>query len=101
MLNLPAIHFNISFPGKTIIRNYVPDIIWCMALNLLLFALHFPSLKIAKLISFFTFSLGCVWESLQFFTIIPGFGDVIDCLAYGVGSFLALCIYYSIKGDNL
>lgn len=86
-----------SFWGDDLIRYYVPDTLWCASLCMSLFRLHLPNKKTASLIAFSALLLGCVWEWLQTGGSVAGTGDFMDCLAYGVGSAVALCIYFPIK----
>ena len=83
--------------GNIIVRYYLPDLLWCYALCFSLFCLHLPSAKKAVFLSLLSFAFGCVWETLQCINFVSGTGDVFDCVAYGVGSFAALCIYFLIQ----
>ena len=90
----------ISFPGGMIIRCYLPDSLWCYAFSFSLFRLHLPSGKKAAYLSLLSFVFGCVWEFLQSIGVVSGTGDLLDCVAYGVGSLAALCIYFFIRRSH-
>ena len=83
-----------SFPGDTVIRYHLPDAFWSGALCFSLFRLHLPAGWKAVLWSAVAFGCGCTWEALQYFDLVSGTADVLDCIAYGLGSLYALCIYY-------
>lgn len=86
-----------SFPGDIIVRYYLPDSLWCYALCFSLFRLYLPQKRGAVWISLTALAFGCLWEGLQYIGCVPGTGDILDCVAYGVGSISALCIYFLTK----
>ncbi|HCH28583.1 MAG TPA: hypothetical protein DEW35_03650 [Ruminococcaceae bacterium] len=92
-----AVLANISFPGDSIIRFYLPDFLWCYALCFSLFCIYLPSFKRAPIYSLVGVVYGCIWEYLQYKGFLSGTADFFDCLAYGVASITALCIYNKTK----
>lgn len=87
----------LSFPGDTVVRYYLPDALWSYSLCFSLFRLHLPSVKKALCFSLVVFAFGCLWEGLQYTGYVSGTGDGLDCIAYGVSCMVALCIYYWIQ----
>ena len=95
VINAPLAH--LSFPTDMVVRYYLPDALWSYALCFSLYRLHLPSVRKAIFFSLGAIAFGCLWEGLQYFDYVPGTGDCLDCVAYGVGSVMALCIYFFIK----
>ena len=63
------------------IKYYLIDYLWALSLISGLNTL-FITKKETLRICLFVFSLGSIWETLQFINIISGTGDIIDILMY-------------------
>lgn len=92
-LTVQSPFWQLQFPGDTIVRYFLPDALWSYSLTWLLFRVHLPTGRKTVLLSALSFVFGCFWETLQYTGYVPGTGDMLDCVAYGVGAVTALCIY--------
>ena len=79
----------------TFIRCYLLDILWAFALpNALFFAVGFDKKRL-KLIFVLSIGMVAITEVLQYFKIISGTGDLVDCLLECLS--ITLAIYMVTK----
>ena len=81
------------------IKYYLIDYLWALSLISGLKSL-FTTKKETLRICFFVFSLGIIWESLQFLNIISGTGDILDIFMYLAAVVTAVIInFLNNKGE--
>lgn len=78
------------------IKYYLIDYLWALSLISGLNSL-FTTKKETLLICLFVFSLGGIWEILQFLNIISGTGDIADIFMYLAAVITTVIINYSNK----
>ncbi len=71
---------------------YLPDFLWGFSLSCLLQAFCVYSFKGTVLCCCITAIYGCVWELLQWLSILGGTGDYLDIIMYLLASILCLII---------
>ncbi len=82
------------------IKYYLIDYLWALSLNSVLNSL-FTTKKEMLLICLLVFSLGSIWEILQFSNIISGTGDILDIFMYLAASITAVIInFLNNKGEQ-
>lgn len=86
---LPVPQFPMSCP---FLSFYLPDFLWAFSLCCLLMAIHTPDSKGVVLCSVFGFSLGVLWELLQYAHITGGTGDIWDMAVYLLAAALSVLI---------
>ena len=76
-------------------KFYLPDFLWGLSLGCGLIAIYNPSIKGVIICASFSFLCGCIWEFLQYITLLSGTGDVHDVIMYLLAS--AICIIINLK----
>jgi len=81
------------------IKYYLIDYLWALSLISGL-KLLFTTKKETLRICLFVFSLGFIWETLQFLNIISGTGDILDVFMYLAAVVTAVIInFLNNKGE--
>lgn len=73
---------SVEMSGSRFIRFYVADYLWGFSLSCWLYAIFLPRRRGSALCTLVVCVVGVGYESLQFFGVVSGTGDVIDCLMY-------------------
>ena len=82
------------------IKYYLTDFLWALSLITGLNAILTTKTKLLQ-ICLFVFSLGFIWEGLQFFNILSGTGDISDLIMYLAAVATAVIINFSNnKGEQ-
>jgi len=71
---------------------YFPDFLWAFSLCCLLNAIHLPRKPGTWVCGVAAFSLGALWEGLQYRQAVSGTGDYWDILAYLLAALLSTII---------
>ena len=71
---------------------YFGDFLWALSLGCGLYAIFVPRIYGTVICTCVVLCLGCVWEVLQYCSIISGTGDILDMLAYLLASSIIIII---------
>lgn len=81
------------------IKYYLIDYLWALSMISGLNTL-FTTQKETLRICLFVFSLGSIWEILQFLNILSGTGDIADVFMYLAAVITAVIINFLITKEN-
>ena len=76
-------------------KFYLPDFLWGFSLSCGLVAINNSNRKGTIICAVITFLCGCLWELLQYFSVLSGTGDVYDIAMYFLASIM--CIIFNLK----
>ncbi len=87
-----------SFDDKSWVINnsfvefYFADFLWAFSFACFLHAIFVPRLRGSLLCALLTSIFGVAYEGLQFFGVVSGTGDIVDCLFYLIGGMIVVAI---------
>ena len=78
--------------SSAFLKYYFPDFLWGFSLACGFVAIYNPKKQGVYLCGAISFTLGCVWEALQAFSVVSGTGDFFDIMMYLISSIACIMI---------
>lgn len=86
--------------NNNFIKFHFADFLWAFSFACFLHAIFEPALIGSLLCGVMTGIFGIVYEWLQYFDVIGGTGDLIDCLFYMIAGAVVVAIGLILKGGS-
>lgn len=78
--------------SNSFVKFHFADFLWAFSFACFLHAIFIPRLRGSLLCALLTSVFGIAYEGLQFFGVIVGTGDIVDCLFYIIAGIFVVAI---------
>lgn len=86
--------------NNNFIKFHFADFLWAFSFACFLHAIFEPALIGSLLCAALTGTFGMVYECLQYFDVVGGTGDLIDCLIYMIAGVVVVAMGLILKGGR-